>query len=92
MWETPQDFFNALDRIYRFTVDVCATAENAKCQRYFTPEMDGLSQEWSGVCWMNPPYGRQIADWVKKAYEESRKGSCTVVCFVAGQDRHTVVP
>ncbi len=52
---------------------------NAK--KYFTPEMDGLKQEWNGTCWMNPPYGRGIGKWVKKAYESSLTGS-TVVCLL----------
>ena len=69
MWETPQDLFDRLDAIYRFDLDVCAVPENAKCERYFTPEIDGLKQDWSGTCWMNPPYGREIGKWVRKAYE-----------------------
>ncbi len=55
LWETPQAFFDALDAEFGFTLDVCALPENAKCERYFTPEADGLKQEWRGVCWMNPP-------------------------------------
>ena len=81
MWETPQFVFNALDLVFNFTLDVCATPDNAKCERYFTPEIDGLQQKWDGVCWMNPPYGREIGKWLKKAYEESLEGT-TVVCLV----------
>lgn len=81
MRETPQDFFDNWDRIYNFELDVCATPENAKCARYFTPEQDALQQEWNGVCWMNPPYGRDIQRWVKKAYESAQKGA-TVVCLL----------
>jgi len=67
-WETPQDLFDKLNEVYRFTLDVCATADNAKCERYFTPIEDGLSQDWNGeTCWMNPPYGRVIGKWIKKA-------------------------
>jgi len=80
-WATPQDFFDRLDRIYGFDLDVCATPENAKCPRYFTKEDDGLAQSWLGVCWMNPPYGRAIEAWVKKAYESARKGA-VVVCLL----------
>ena len=69
VWETPQALFDELDREFHFETDVCALPENAKCKRFFTPEMDGLKQEWTGVCWCNPPYGRVIADWVKKAAE-----------------------
>jgi phage N-6-adenine-methyltransferase len=80
-WATPGDFFAMLDREFGFTLDVCATAENAKCDRYFTRADDGLSQQWEGVCWMNPPYGRSIGDWVRKAYEASLRGA-TVVCLI----------
>ena len=69
VWETPQALFDELDGEFHFETDVCALPENAKCKRFFTPEMDGLKQEWTGVCWCNPPYGRVIADWVKKAAE-----------------------
>lgn len=68
MWETPQELFDKLDAIHHFTLDVCALPENAKCEKYFTPDDDGLSQEWKGVCWCNPPYGREIGKWVEKAY------------------------
>lgn len=80
-WATPQPFFDELAREFPFEVDVCALPESAKCARYFTPEQDGLKQTWSGVCWMNPPYGRAIAPWVKKAYESARAGA-TMVCLV----------
>ena len=80
-WETPQVFFDELNRDFGFTLDVCALPENAKCDRYFTPEQDGLQQKWTGVCWMNPPYGRGIAKWMQKAYESSLDGA-TVVCLI----------
>ena len=81
MWETPQNLFNRLDRVFRFELDVCALPENAKCKKFFTPEQDGLSQEWEGVCWMNPPYGRAIGKWVRKAFESAKQGA-TVVCLI----------
>lgn len=80
-WETPQALFNALDARYHFDIDVCARAGNAKCKRFFSPEEDGLVQEWQGACWMNPPYGREIVKWVRKAYETSLRGG-TVVCLL----------
>ena len=80
-WETPQDLFDELDQEFRFSLDVCATPETAKCDRYFTPEIDGLAQEWHGVCWCNPPYGREIGQWIAKAREAGRKGA-TVVCLI----------
>ena len=81
-WATPQAFFDRLDARFHFETDVCALPDNAKCKRYYTPEMDGLKQEWSGVCWMNPPYGREIGKWVRKAYESARDNSATVVCLL----------
>lgn len=81
MWATPQHFFEEVDKEFNFDLDVCAIPENAKCENYFTPDVDGLEQEWKGVCWMNPPYGREIGKWIKKAFEESLKGS-TVVCLL----------
>ena len=81
LWETPQDFFMKLYDEFHFTLDVCAKPENTKCLSYFTPEIDGLKQKWTGVCWMNPPYGRVIGEWVKKAYESSLNGA-TVVCLL----------
>lgn len=69
-WGTPQRFFDILNVGFCFTLDVCAGPTNHKCSRYFTKEQDGLAQDWSGQrCWMNPPYGREIVRWVKKAAE-----------------------
>lgn len=81
-WATPQAFFDLVNSIYQFTLDVCAEASNAKCADYFTPEQDGLKQEWRGSCWMNPPYGRTIGAWMKKAYESARNNHATVACLV----------
>jgi len=82
LWYTPQDFFEELDAEFHFALDVCATPDNAKCSRYFTEEQDGLRQRWSGVCWMNPPYGREIGTWMAKAWWAAEKGEATVVCLV----------
>lgn len=82
LWETPQATFDALNMEFGgFTLDVCAIQSNAKCIRFFSPEQNGLEQGWNGTCWMNPPYGRGIGAWVKKAYESSLLGA-TVVCLL----------
>jgi phage N-6-adenine-methyltransferase len=81
LWSTPTATYNPLDDEFRFDCDVCATTENAKCADYFTKGDDGLSQKWEGTCWMNPPYGRTIGLWVRKAYESSLEGA-TVVCLL----------
>jgi len=71
--ETPKYLFDKISSIFNFSLDVCALPENAKCESYYTPEDDGLSKPWRGGVWCNPPYGREISSWVKKAYEESQK-------------------
>ena len=87
LWATPQDFFDRYDRIYHFDLDVCALPENAKCRHFFTPEDDGLAQDWAPwKCWMNPPYGRGIGQWVQKAWEESAKGALVVCLLPARTD------
>jgi site-specific DNA-methyltransferase (adenine-specific) len=62
-----------------FTLDACATPENAKCPAYFTKIDDGLKQPWTGRVWCNPPYGRGLERWVKKALESVRSGTAEVV-------------
>ena len=81
-WETPSYVFLSLNKEFSFQVDVCATSENAKCSVYFDKSVDGLKREWSPFrCWMNPPYGRNISAWMKKAFEESQRGAL-VVCLI----------
>jgi phage N-6-adenine-methyltransferase len=80
-WATPQSLFDQLDAEFGFELDVCASDWNHKTERYFDRFDDGLAQQWSGVCWMNPPYGREISAWMRKAYESSG-GGATVVCLV----------
>ena len=81
-WATPWYFFDALDREFHFTLDVCAGEYNHKVDRYFDESADGLAQDWTkDVCWMNPPYGRVIEKWMAKAAETGRNGGI-VVCLV----------
>lgn len=71
-WETPQELFDKLNDEFHFDLDVCASSANAKCEDYFTEADNGLARSRSGrTAWCNPPYGKQIADWVKKASEEN---------------------
>lgn len=89
-WATPWPLFRELDaRLGPFDLDVCATARNAKCGKFFSPEDDGLSQVWHGVCWMNPPYGRELPHWMSKAVIEVRANRARrVVCrFPPGRIR-----
>lgn len=74
-WATPQAFFDGLNKEFGFTLDACATPQNAKCARYFTREDNGLTQSWDGeIVFCNPPYGREIGKWIKKAYDETLYG------------------
>lgn len=83
-WGTPKDFFRELDQEFHFGLDAAASPENAKCERYFTPEMDGLSCSWSGygAVFCNPPYGREIGKWVQKAYSEYASKGVTIVMLI----------
>ena len=82
LWATPQDFFDQQNALHGpFDLDVCADKNNAKCAVYFDKDVDGLKQTWVGKCWMNPPYGREIGKWMKKAYESAVNGT-VVVCLV----------
>lgn len=85
-WETPQDFFEKLNGEFGFELDACALPENAKCAKYYTPEMDGLSQLWTGTVWCNPPYGRQIGKWVAKAAQSADEGATVVMLLPARTD------
>lgn len=83
-WATPQELFDALDHQYGpFTLDPCCTDANAKCANRFTAAKDGLTQRWTGRVFMNPPYGRRIQHWIRKAYESVSHGDAEiVVCLV----------
>lgn len=91
-WYTPQDFFDALNKEYNFTLDPCALASNAKCDVWFGPDhsdrnlRDGLALDWNmfaagGAVFMNPPYGRTIGKWVEKAAVTAAAGT-SVICLL----------
>lgn len=82
-WATPQEFYDKLNLEFNFTLDPCANPSNAKCKKFFTLADDGLKQSWEGhTVFCNPPYGREIAKWVKKCYEESREHNITCVMLI----------
>ena len=86
MWETPQWLFDELNKEFRFELGVCATPENAKCDRFYTKEQDGLMLPWEGVCWCNPPYGKEIGKWVEKAHKSAIEGATVVVLVPSRTD------
>jgi phage N-6-adenine-methyltransferase len=82
-WSTPQWLYDALHREFRFTLDPCSTDANAKCPRHFTRFDNGLARDWSShSVFMNPPYGREIGLWMRKAFESAQTGAAIVVCLV----------
>ena len=82
-WETPQELFDELDAQYHFTLDAASSDANAKCQKHYTIADDGLHKSWGGeTVWLNPPYGKGIKAWVRKAWEEGQKEHTTVVCLL----------
>lgn len=84
-WSTPQDFFNELNKEFNFELDPCASSKNAKCLNYFTKKDDGLTKNWDNYrVFCNPPYGREIKNWVKKASEA--RGGIVVMLIPARTD------
>jgi len=81
-WETPQDFFDAINKEFHFTLDSCALPQSAKCKTYFTPNDDGLLQPWHGNVWCNPPYDREIPKWLSKAAQETGSGNADLVVLL----------
>lgn len=69
-WETPQEFFNNLNKKFKFDLDACASDDNHKCDNYFTENDNALEQDWIGNVFVNPPYGRAMSKFVEKAYQE----------------------
>ena len=86
LWSTPQDFYDKLNNEFNFVLDVCATKDNAKCDWFFTEQDDGLKQDWIGSVWMNPPYGKEIGKWVKKASESVSQNTTIVALLPARTD------
>lgn len=83
LWSTPQDFFDKLNEEFNFDLDPCSTHENTKCKKHYTKEENGLIQDWGGhKVFCNPPYGRELKDWVKKCSDESKKDNTTVVMLI----------
>ena len=81
-WATPQDLFDKLNEEFNFTLDPCASDWNAKCKKYYTEKNNGLTKDWSKeTVFMNPPYGKDLAMWMNKAYREVSRGA-VVVCLV----------
>ena len=78
LWETPQDFFDQLDQEFHFETDVCALPENAKCQKFYTPEENGLLQEWGGIAGVIPLMADKSGSGCRKHPSRTQQRLC---CF-----------
>lgn len=74
------------ERFGKFTLDVAAAQHNAKAARYFTRADDGLTQNWSGRVWCNPPYS-DCGAWVRKAWAEWRRGHADLIVMLLPANR-----
>ena len=93
-WATPAELFDRINAEFHLDTDACATILNAKCPRFFQPVvLDGLKQDWKGRrIWCNPPYGREIIKWVKKAADTATGGGERRYCNACARtDRYDLV-
>ncbi|MFZ4776694.1 MAG: DNA N-6-adenine-methyltransferase [Terrimicrobiaceae bacterium] len=82
-WSTPDWLFEALDKLFKFSLDPCSTEDNAKCKLHYTADDDGLLFSWAGhTVWLNPPYGPTIGEWMENAVSEAQNAGTTVVCLI----------
>ena len=85
VWATPPEFFEKLKEVFRIDRDVCALPFNAKCDRFWTPEDDGLKQDWEGICFMNPPFS-ETELWVQKSVDSAMNGAVVIALLPAFLD------
>lgn len=84
-WRTPGFLVSAYDRVYGFTGDVAASAENACFPRYLTAGDNAPVRGWGdfgGYVWCNPPYD-DITPWVRAAGVAAASGTGTVMIVPA---------
>jgi site-specific DNA-methyltransferase (adenine-specific) len=92
-WATPQALFDSIDQQYHFDLDPAASQANHKTPQWYgldhedESRRDGLMAEWEGLrVWLNPPYGRTIGQWVKKAADHHAQGNLVVLLLPARTD------
>lgn len=86
-WETPPEVFDPLHAEFNFTLDPCCQIATAKCAKFYTEAENGLEQDWGRErVFMNPPYGREVYAWTKKARESAERGALVVGLLPASTD------
>lgn len=82
-WGTPQDLYDQLNSEFHFTLDPCSTTQNHKCDKFYTAQDNGLSKSWANeTVFVNPPYGREIGDWVQKCHDENKENNSVCVMLI----------
>ena len=84
-WNTPKDLLEFLYQVFEFDLDPCSDrltgdGPNVKAKAHYIEH--GLELPWAGVCYANPPYGREIPKWVAKAAASTSDDAETVVCLL----------
>ena len=80
-WATPQSFFDELNKEFNFNLDPCATDQNHKCEKYFTQETDGLSQNWGGTgCFVIHLMGKILASGLKNLLKKDIRTTRLLSC------------
>lgn len=69
VWLTPPHILEALGT---FDLDPCGAEGWATATRCIVPPEDGLTAEWSGRVWLNPPYGNEVWKWLCKLAQHGR--------------------
>lgn len=88
-WETPDNLRQELyNEFGPFSLDAAAGPENTLAEIFFSE--GALEKDWSGAAqggWIfcNPPYGRDVGKWVKKAWQENRQGNANIVMLLAAR-------
>ena len=75
-WKTPKAVYQVLDAEFHFDFDPCPVK----------PTFDGLQMSWGGCSYVNPPYGNELPKWIKKGYEEWKKGKTVVFLIPSRTD------
>lgn len=86
---TPAAIYQPLLDLFKrteFDIDVCCTKHNIPAKQHFTKDIDGLSQQWGGLCFCNPPW-KYTGAWMAKGAESLQTDPEFIGCYVIPSDR-----
>lgn len=82
VWSTPQDFYDKYNAKYHFNLDPCATSENAKCEKYYTEEDNGLIQNWGVIeCSAILLMAEELESGLQKDMQRAKSQTQQLLCF-----------